>query len=166
MNSMGLPKSPKRSASEGVERQQDIVLGATFVALGLAAAWGATNYSGASGNYPLVLGLLLALSGAVVALKAMRANTSVRRVLVDAPVKLYTTILIAVLYVALVVPLGFYTVSLLLMLGLPLALGFRRPLFALKVGGAFMAIVYLVFAVFLERPLPREAILSLLGTGG
>lgn len=136
------------------------------MALGLAAAWGATSYSGASGNYPLVLGLLLALSGAVVALKAMCAKSSAERVLVDAPVKLSTAVVIGVIYVALVVPVGFYTASFLLMLTLPFALGFRRHFFALTVGATFTAIVYLVFSVFLERPLPREAILSLFGSGG
>ncbi len=149
-----------------MERQQDIVLGAIFLALGLAAAWGAGAYSGASGNYPMVLGLLLALTGAVVSIRALRFEEPAERVLIDAPKKLYTAIAVAVIYVALVVPLGFYTASLLLMLALPFALGFRRHIYALTVGAVFTLIVYLVFSVFLERPLPREAILSLFGSGG
>ena len=149
-----------------MERQQDIALGAIFLALGLAAAWGAGAYTGASGNYPRVLGLLLALTGAVVALRALRSTIPVERVLIDAPVKLYTAIAVAVVYMALVVPLGFYTSSFLLMLALPLALGFRRLVYALTVGAIFTVIVYMVFSVLLERPLPREAILSLFGTGG
>ena len=68
-----------------MERQQDIVLGATFVALGLAAAWGAGAYSGASGTYPMVLGILLALTGVVVATKALRNQQAVERVLINAP---------------------------------------------------------------------------------
>lgn len=149
-----------------MERQQDIALGTIFVVLGLAAAYGATAYSGASGNYPLVLGLLLALTGALVAFRAIRSNTITERVLIDAPGKLYTAIGVGVIYVALVVPLGFYTSSFLLMLALPIALGFRRHVYALTVGAAFTAIVYLVFSVFLERPLPREAVMSLFGSGG
>ncbi len=148
-----------------MERQQDIVLGALFVVLGIAAAWGARAYSGASGTYPLVLGLLLAFTGAIVALKALRATSSVKRILIEAPARLYTTMAIGVLYVGLVVPLGFYTASFLLMLILPAALGFRRHVYALTVGVIFVAIVYLVFSVFLERPLPRELILSLSGSG-
>lgn len=149
-----------------MERQQDIALGTIFVVLGLAAAGGATAYSGASGTYPLVLGLLLALSGATVAIKALRSSTSDKRVLIDAPDKLFTAIAVGVVYVALVVPLGFYTSSFLLMLALPFALGFRRHAFTLAVGAIFTAIVYLVFSVFLERPLPREALLTLFGFGG
>ncbi|MEM7176117.1 MAG: tripartite tricarboxylate transporter TctB family protein [Pseudomonadota bacterium] len=148
-----------------MERQQDIVLGALFVALGIAAALGARAYSGASGTYPLVLGLLLALTGAIVALKALRTASSARRILIDAPAKLFTTMVIGVLYVGLVVPLGFYTASFLLMLVLPAALGFQRHVYALIVGVIFVAIVYLVFSVFLERPLPRELFLSLIGSG-
>jgi len=149
-----------------MERQQDIVLGAIFVALGLAAAWGATAYTGASGNYPLVLGLLLALTGALVAFKAIRSSDSTERELINAPGKLFTAIGVGVVYVALVVPLGFFTSSFLLMLALPFALGFQRHVYSLIVGAIFTAIVYLVFSVFLERPLPREAILTLLGSGG
>lgn len=149
-----------------MERQQDVILGAIFVALGLAAAWGATAYTGASGTYPLVLGLLLALTGALVAFKAIRSSDAVERVLIDAPDKLFTAIGVGVVYVALVVPLGFYTSSFLLMLALPFALGFRRNAYALTVGAVFTAIVYLVFSVFLERPLPRESILTLFGSGG
>ena len=148
-----------------MERQQEIALGAIFVALGLAAAWGATAYTGASGNYPMVLGLLLALTGAIVAFRAIRSQSTTERILIDAPVKLYTAVAVGVAYVALVVPLGFYTASFLLMLALPFALGFRRLAYALTVGTVFSAIVYLVFSVFLERPLPRELIFSL-GSGG
>lgn len=148
-----------------MERRQDIALGAIFVALGLAAAWGATAYTGASGNYPMVLGLLLALTGAIVAGRAIRSQSTTERVLIDAPVKLYTAVAVGVAYVALVVPLGFYTASFLLMMALPFALGFRRLIYALTVGAVFTAIVYLVFSVFLERPLPRELIFSL-GSGG
>lgn len=148
-----------------MERQQDIALGAIFVALGLAAAWGATAYTGASGNYPMVLGLLLALTGAIVAFRAIRSLSTNERALIDAPVKLYTAVAVGVSYVALVVPIGFYTASFLLMLVLPFALGFRRLIYALTVGAVFTAIVYLVFSVFLERPLPRELIFSL-GSGG
>ena len=149
-----------------MERQQDIVLGVIFLVFGLAAAWGATSYSGASGVYPLVLGLLLALTGATVAFKAMRTTVSVERVLIDAPIKLYTAITIGVIYVALVVPLGFYTSSFLLMLGLPFSLGFRRLFFALTVAAIFISIVFFVFSILLERPLPSEALFASFGLGG
>lgn len=146
-----------------MERQQDIGLGAIFIALGLWAAWGTTAYTGASGNYPMVLGLLLAFAGGIVAFRAIRFDTKTERILMDAPVKLLTAIGIGVVYIALVVPIGFYTSSFFLMLVLPFALGFRRLFYALSVGAIFTGIVYGVFSVFLERPLPRELVISLFG---
>ncbi|MBY6158549.1 tripartite tricarboxylate transporter TctB family protein [Pseudooceanicola nitratireducens] len=148
-----------------MEKRQDIALGLIFVGIGIAAAWMARGYSGASGTYPMVLGVILALFGGAVSIKAARSGRTEARKLIDAPGHFFTTALIATAYVALVVPLGFYTASVLLMLALPLALGFRRLGYALIVALVFMALIYLVFSVLLEKPLPREAILSILGAG-
>jgi tellurite resistance protein TehA-like permease len=71
--------------------------------------------------------------------------------------------------VATVGPLRFYAASLLsmlLVLALPAALGFRRPLYALGVAGILIALVYLVFSMLVEESLPREAILALIGWAG
>ena len=138
-------------------------LGAIFMALGLSASWGATEYSGAGGNYPLVLGLLLALLGGGVAARAMFMKSNTARELVDAPDKLIITIVVSAIYVALVVILGFYTASLVLMLALPFSLGFRRLRYMLTVAVIFVVIVFLVFSVLLEKPLPREWLLTVLG---
>ncbi len=149
-----------------MEKRQDIVLGLVFVGLGLAAAWMATSYSGAGGTYPMVLGIILTLFGGAVALKASRSLSRAERTLIEAPSKMITAVIIAVIYVALIVPLGFYTSSFLLMLALPIALGFRQGIYALIVALVFMVIVSLVFSVLLEKPLPREALLPLFGFGG
>ena len=133
--------------------------------LGISAAWGATSYKGAGGIYPMVLGLLLALFGLLVAFRAARANSGIERPLMDAPVNLAMTVLAGVFFVALVVPLGFYTASFLLMLGLPLVLGFRRLPYTFIVAAVFIGIVYLVFSVLLEKPLPREWFLTAFGSG-
>lgn len=148
-----------------MEQRQDIALGLIFVGLGIAAAWMATSYKGAGGTYPMVLGIILALLGATVALRAVRTASSAERILIDAPSKMITAVTIAVIYVALVVLLGFYTSSFLLMLALPFALGFRQWVYALIVALMFMVIVYLVFSVLLEKPLPREALGPLFGFG-
>lgn len=149
-----------------MEQRQDIVLGLVFVGLGIAAAWMATSYNGAGGTYPMVLGIILTLLGGTVALRAVRAGSTAERALIDAPSKMITAVIIAVIYVALVVPLGFYSSSFLLMLVLPIALGFRQGVYALIVALVFMVIVFLVFSVLLEKPLPREALAPLLGFGG
>jgi len=148
-----------------MEKRQDITLGIIFMALGIAAAMMATSYSGAGGTYPMVLGIILALLGATVALRAVRSGANAERVLVDAPAKMVTAVALGAIYVVFVVPLGFYTASFLLMLALPVALGFRQMLYALIVGVVFMTVVFLVFSVLLEKPLPREAFSTLLGMG-
>lgn len=149
-----------------MEKRQDIVLGLIFVSIGIFAAHMASSYKGASGTYPMVLGLVLTLLGATVAIKALRKATDQPRVLIDAPAKLVTAALVATIYVALVIPLGFYTSSFLLVLAMPRALGFRRVVYALTVAAVFMSLVYLVFSVLLEKPLPRELIFSLISVGG
>lgn len=149
-----------------MERRQDIALGLIFVGFGIAAAWMATSYSGAGGIYPMVLGVILTLLGGTVVLRAVRKGSNEARVPVDAPAKMITAVGIAAVYVALVVPLGFYTSSFLLMLALPIALGFRQDVYALIVALVFMTVVYLVFSVLLEKPLPKEALAPLLGFGG
>lgn len=149
-----------------MEKRQDIVLGLIFVSVGIFAASMALSYKGASGTYPMVLGLLLTLLGATVAIKALRQPTDRPRTVIEAPAKLITAALISTIYVALVMPLGFYTASFLLVLAMPLALGFRRVVYALTVAAVFMSLVYLVFSVLLEKPLPRELILSVITVGG
>ena len=88
-----------------MEKRQDIALGLLFAAIGIAAAWMATKYSGASGNYPMVLGLILALLGGAVTVKAVRSGKNETRALIDAPVQMIIAAVIATIYVALVVPL-------------------------------------------------------------
>lgn len=149
-----------------MERRQDIGLGLAFMGLGLAAAWMATSYNGAGGTYPMVLGIILTLLGGTVALRAVRKGSIEERRLVEAPSKMITAVIVAVIYVALIVPLGFYTSSVLLMLSLPIALGFRQWLYTLIVALVFILVVFLVFSVLLEKPLPREAIAPLFGFGG
>lgn len=148
-----------------MEKRQDIVLGLLFVGLGSAAALKATDYAGASGTYPMVLGLILAFLGGAVTVRAIRSERNDVRALIDAPAQMIITAVIATIYVALVAPLGFYTASFLLMLALPVALGFRRAGFALIIALVFMVLIYLVFSALLEKPLPREALLSLFATG-
>ena len=148
-----------------MERRQDIALGLIFVGLGIVAAWMASSYNGASGIYPLVLSIILTFFGAAVALKAVRAGSSADRELVDAPTKMMAAVAFAAVYVALIVPIGFYSASFVLMLTLPIALGFRRGLYALIVAVVFMSIIYLLFSILLEKPLPRELLPTLWGIG-
>lgn len=139
-----------------MERRQDIALGVLFAGLGLAAALVARTYSGATGIYPMVLGLCLALTGGLVAFRGARSSGNEPRPLVEAPANLVKVLVGCMLYVALMVPLGFYTASVLLMVALPSALGFRRLVYTCVLAACFIAMIWLVFTVVLEKPLPAE----------
>lgn len=65
-----------------IKNQPDFYCGLMFLGIGIAFAWGATNYTiGAAarmgpGYFPFLLGIMMALIGVVVALKALgRSNT-------------------------------------------------------------------------------------------
>lgn len=65
-----------------INSQKDFWSGAMFIVFGVAFAWGASNYTigtGARmgpGYFPLMLGVLLAVLGAAIALKALAIETS------------------------------------------------------------------------------------------
>lgn len=64
-----------------IKSQKDFYSGLMFLAVGVAFAWGASSYSigtGARmgpGYFPLILGILLAILGAVIAFKALTVDT-------------------------------------------------------------------------------------------
>ena len=64
-----------------IKSQKDFFSGVVFMAVGGAFAWGATNYTVGTGArmgpgyFPLMLGVILALIGAVVAFKALVIET-------------------------------------------------------------------------------------------
>ena len=65
-----------------IKSQRDFFAGLLYMAIGIAFAWGATNYTigdGARmgpGYFPLLLGVVLALIGAVVAVRALVVETA------------------------------------------------------------------------------------------
>ena len=139
-----------------MEKRQDAILGLLFTGLGLAAAWIATSYSGAGGIYPIVLSLVMAFIGLIIASRGVSKTDNVPRNLMDAPFKLVLTLAACALYIAMVTVLGFYTASALLLLLLPVSLGFRRPMYLGLTVCIFMLAVWLLFSVVLEKPMPAE----------
>lgn len=139
-----------------MEKRQDVVLGLLFTGLGLAAAWIATSYSGAGGVYPIVLSFVMAFIGLTIASRGAKKTRDEPRVLMDAPLKLVLTVAACALYVAMVTVLGFYSASVLLLLLLPVLLGFRRALYLGLTACLFMTVVWVLFSVVLEKPLPAE----------
>lgn len=135
-------------------RLQDILLGSVFAAMGLAAAIMAAGYRGASGLYPGVLGYVLAGLGVILIIRSVWNGRAEAREIIESLPKAAITVTIAAAYLALVPLLGFYLASALLVLIMPVALGFRRHRFALITTLIFIAIVWLVFSLILKKPLP------------
>lgn len=141
------------------EHLQDAVVGLFFTLIGAAAVYWSTEYSGASGFYPRLLGATLTALGAFLVLRSARRSkkgvTEVRK-LADSPPHLFTAITISVAYLAFLPTIGFYSTSLVVIIVLPVALGFRRAVPLLLGAILFIAGVYFIVSVFLKRPLPRE----------
>lgn len=139
-----------------MEKRQDVILGLFFTGLGLAAAWMARSYSGAGGIYPIVLSLIMAFIGLIIASRGIKNAHDEPRVLIDAPLNLALAVAACALYVAMITVLGFYTASVLLLLILPVLLGFRRIVYLGLTVIIFMSVVWVLFTVVLEKPLPAE----------
>jgi hypothetical protein len=65
-----------------IKSQKDFFSGLLFTAVGVAFAWGATNYSVGTGArmgpgyFPLILGICMAILGAVITFKALVVETA------------------------------------------------------------------------------------------
>lgn len=139
-----------------MERRQDVLLGLAFTLLGAAAAYKGLDYPGASGRYPAALGVVLAILGGTVALRALVAGHDRVRPLMDNPRNLALAVTSGAVYIALVPVLGFFTASTLLLIVMPTALGLRRPILILTAAVVLVAMIYVIFTVVLEKPLPAE----------
>ena len=135
---------------------QDGIAGAFVSLFGAAAAYLGMDYRGASGGYPATLGVILAILGLVMILRAIQRDSGETRIIAEAPGRVLIAIGITACYLALVPLLGFYTAGLILMVAMPFALGMRRPIFSLGAAVCFIAFVWLIFAVLIEKPLPPE----------
>lgn len=140
------------------EHLQDCIAGLFFAVLGAASVYWSTQYTGASGLYPRVLGLVLLTLGLFLTVRSiLRSKQGFKgRRLVDSPRNFFITLAIAVVFLLLVPVMGFYSSSLLVLMVLPVALGFRRAAPLLISGILFTVVVYVLFSLVLERPLPRE----------
>jgi putative tricarboxylic transport membrane protein len=139
-----------------MSRYQDIILGVIFCILGLAIAWVANSYGGATGGYPLALGIILSACGILIAIRAIVFMPNQERKLFENSKNFLIVLVGAVAYIGLITPLGFYTASTILMAILPWTLGFRMPFFSLIMTVIFVFLVWLIFYQVFEKTLPDE----------
>ena len=145
-------------------RSGDIACGAFLTLLGLAAAWASTHIDeGAGGhlhprNFPLLLGVLLCIGGAGLAVHALIARAGADKA-IDWPDrrgwKFWGIALVAlVLYVGLSNPLGFLICTLFFVAGFIWYFGRYNPMVAVAWALGVAAFVYVVFIRLLELTLP------------
>lgn len=137
---------------------QDRVAGVFFAATGAVSIYWSFDYTGASGLYPRMLGIVIVVLSLLMVLKTMRRTHQVEttRRLVDSPRSFLIALTFVFIYLSLVPLIGFYTSSLLVLLVLPIALGFRRAVPLLLSATLFIVFLYILFTLVLGRPLPRE----------
>jgi len=146
------------------QRSGDIACGAFLTLLGLAAAWASTNIDeGAGGhlhprNFPLLLGVLLFIGGAGLAVHALIARAGADKA-IDWPDrrgwKFWGIALVAlVLYVGLSNPLGFLICTFFFVAGFIWYFGRYNPMVAVAWALGVAAFVYVVFIRLLDLTLP------------
>lgn len=137
---------------------QDRVAGICFAAMGATSIYWSFDYTGASGLYPRMLGITIVVLGLLMALRSMRqANKpATPRIVVDSPRNFFIVLAFVFVYLVLVPLIGFYTSSLLVLLALPIGLGFQRAAPLIVSTTLFIVFLYVLFTLVLERPLPRE----------
>jgi hypothetical protein len=146
------------------QRSGDIACGAFLALLGLAAAWASTTIDeGAGGhlhprNFPLLLGALLFIGGAGLAVQALIARTGADKA-IGWPDrrgwKFWGIALVAlVLYVGLSHPLGFLICTFFFVAGFIWYFGRYNPMVAMAWALGVAAFVYVVFIRLLDLTLP------------
>ena len=77
--------------------------------------------------------------------------------------RFFATVGLFVLYVAGVGSIGYFTSSVVFLLALPLAFGFRQPVVLSVTMGAFLVFVWGIFVLVFDRLLPPAALGAVLG---
>lgn len=129
-------------------------------ALFAVAAWAfveAGTYPTQSAGYPRVLCIMLAGASFLVILRALlvQPNDKSQRLL-DHPGRFLLGFATLLTYIVAVDLLGYVVPSLIVGIGLPVLLGYRNLRLLVPVVVCTMAVILLVFAGLLERPLPPD----------
>lgn len=138
-------------------KQAEIGFAAALIAVAAWAFVEAGAYPAQSAGYPRVLCVILGATSALVILRAMLlppADGSQR--LLNHPGRFLLGFAALLVYVVAVDLLGFVVPSMIVGIGLPVLLGYRNLRLLVPVVVCTIAVILLVFAGLLERPLPPD----------
>ena len=157
---------PDAGPATAAKARLDLLGGVLFGALAVAVILGGWRLPGDSGLFPVLIGALLLVGSIGSCAKAIRAGG-----LSAPPPGLLARLDRGALARALVAagalgayalalrPLGYFTATFVLLLVVPPALGYRRPVWILVNAVATTGLLWLVFVGLFDRPLPREIFL-------
>lgn len=162
----GLAAPAPDAGSAQAKARLDLVGGVLFGALAIAVILGGSRLPGDSGLFPMGIGALLLFGSLGLGAKAIRAGglslpRSGALAQLDQGALARGLVAAAALaaYALALRPLGYFTATFLVLLLLPPALGYRRPVWILVNAIATTALLWLVFVGLFDRPLPREIFL-------
>lgn len=122
----------------------------------------AGNYSGGAGTFPRGIAAIMMICSVILFVRGLFWPTEGERMTPDEMRRVGISMALTIAYVALIVPLGFFTASIIY---IPLAayvLGLRRHLLIWGATAIYMAGVYYLFVRIFYTPLPRELIFRFL----
>jgi predicted neutral ceramidase superfamily lipid hydrolase len=138
-------------------KQAEIGFATALIAV---AAWGfveAGAYPMQSAGYPRVLCVVLAVTSALVILRAVfQPRNETGQKLLDHPGRFLLGFATLLIYVVAIDFFGYVLPSLLVGIGLPVLLGYRNLRLVVPVVVSTIVVILLVFAGILERPLPPD----------
>ncbi|MYZ50112.1 tripartite tricarboxylate transporter TctB family protein [Propylenella binzhouense] len=130
-----------------------------FIAGALYMGWLATDFPAGGDLFPLfVSGLMVLVAGIMLARTFVAPESFAAWRVREAPAQLAKPIAITavvILYVLAIFRIGYYTTTFALLVGLPVAVGLRRPVFILASAAGATAFIYALFELALGAQMPR-----------
>jgi Tripartite tricarboxylate transporter TctB family len=155
------PQEPAEGVPVALNASVDAIVALIVAAIGAVVIWQArklgaewTTDGPGSGYFPFYIGLVLALSGSVVFVQALRARAS-SEVFVDSVQfkRVLSVLLPSVVYVGVIWVLGLYLASALFIILFMLVLGKYSPVKSVSVGVAVNVLFFFMFEVWFKVPL-------------
>lgn len=125
----------------------------------------ARNFGGGAELFPRGLAVIMMVASAVIFLRAVFWPTAIpegtpKMELPDAKI-IGLCVLMTLVYIALIVPLGFVTASIIFIIAVCYALGMRNHLAIWLTAFGFVGLLYFLFVRVFHTPLPADVILGL-----
>jgi hypothetical protein len=139
-----------------------VISSTVIFAFALAAFFLAGDYGGGAGIFPQGLAVIMMIASLVIFLRAVFWPGSIPAGIQKmGRMEFQNTAIVVVctiIYIALIVPLGFATSSILFIAANSCALGYKNHLVVWASAVIFVGIIYFLFVFVFNTPLPREAV--------